>query len=176
MDDALKEALFDEVVKYFQERVSDLGDELEKTIEAGDAIADDVERAKIIIEAVCVALARRERTKTAMSSGTKATVSGRTSEPRFRGVLAQATYENLQKIEGEFTAKKVVEQMRSAGYQFASHPDISVNEVLQKFLGEGWIEVTEQGAGRRPTFYRRVKKSRTKNRAKTTVLGRAVLR
>src|ERR1035438_6149013 len=102
MGDALNDVLFEEVLSYFQARVLDLGDELEKSIEAGDVIAKDKERAKIIIEAVTVVLARREGTKTAKASSAKATEPskvepGKSIEPRFRGVLTQTAYQCIQK-------------------------------------------------------------------------------
>lgn len=156
MKSELKDFLFDEVLSYFRERLDALNKGLKKHIEAGDVIAEDEARAKIIIEAVAVVLARRIERKTTKASSTKVEP-GKTIQPRFRGVLTQTAYYCIQKLDGEFTAKELTEQMRSAGYQFGGHPDVSTNEVLQKCLKDGWVEVTEQGAGRRPTYYRRAR-------------------
>jgi hypothetical protein len=162
MNDALKEVLFDEVLSYFRKRVRHLRTELEKTIQAGDLIAKDKVRATIIIEAVATVLECRESAKTAKSPvAAMADPSDSESQsddgPRFRGLLAHMAYQCIQKLEGEFTAKELIEAMRKAGYRFYGHPDVSVNDVLQKFLKDGWVEVTEPGAGRRATIYRRKK-------------------
>jgi hypothetical protein len=58
-------------------------------------------------------------------------------------------------MDGKFTAQNLIEKMRTAGYQFFGHPDVSVNGVLQKFLKNGFVEVLEPGAGRRATVYQR---------------------
>lgn len=83
------------------------------------------------------------------------TQTSQSSEPRFRGTLARTGYGCISQAQGTFTARDLIEQMRSAGYQFYGHPDVSVNELLRKFVKDQIVEIVEPGAGRRATVYRR---------------------
>lgn len=210
MSKAVSGSVLVDVLSYLENQIygPDLNaDRFEKTIEAGNVLADDEERAEIIIQAVATVLARRNATSpqakaaievadfiaadkeradilikgvaaffarknTKVAKGQSTGVpeapgqeSESAAEPRFRGVLAKTAYQCIQETEGEFTVNSLVGRIRSAGYQFYGHPDVSVNTVLQKFLKDRLIQVVEPGAGRRATVYRERRKLRTGQKA-----------
>lgn len=168
------DGLFDEVLSYFEEQIHYQDAQLEKFIEAGDFITSDKERAEIIFRGVVAVLARKitpaPLAKAKPVRSTKVLPEARVQEsenapntasvPKFRGVLATTAYQCIQQIEGGFTVNVLIEKIRAAGYQFYSHPDVSVNTVLQKFLKDRLVEVVEPGAGRRATVYQRKEGSR----------------
>lgn len=195
MTDADCDRVLSEVLTYLEEQFDRAGDDrLVKYIAAGDILAEDEERAAIIIQAVSTVLARMDK-KSLHEKAAKeicdfiaadkyradllnavAAVYARsgpkpahaqvapedledqcvnTTEPRFRGVLAKTAYECIQGIDGTFTVGSLVEKIRSAGYQFYGHPEVSVNTILQKFVKDRLVQIVEPGAGRRARTYQR---------------------
>ncbi len=138
--------------------------ELEKYVDDFTQFLDaDEERAKFILEFVFELdpkstsrlLTQVRRARTRRSDTHREAQASQSSEPRFRGTLAQTGYGCIAQAKGTFTARDLIEQMRSAGYQFYGHPDVSVNELLRKFVKDQLVEIVEPGAGRRATVYRR---------------------
>lgn len=122
-----------------------------------DFIAADEQRAELI-QSVAAVLARKNPRvlKTQSPAGIRGTsVQGVAVPPRLRGALSKTAYECIRQIEGVFTVGTLVEKIRSAGYQFFGHPDVSVNTILQKFVKDRLVQVVESGAGRRPRTYKR---------------------
>ena len=85
-----------------------------------------------------------------------------TTKPSFRGTLTQTAWESVQRMPmgKSFTAQKLIESMRKAGYQFGGdHPEISIHSALQSLKKVGLVKITKRGRGRRPTLWRRMNES-----------------
>jgi hypothetical protein len=85
-----------------------------------------------------------------------------TTKHSFRGTLTQTAWESVQRMpmEKSFTAQKLIESMRRAGYQFGGdHPEISIHAALHSLKKAGLVKITKRGRGRRPTLWRRMKES-----------------
>jgi hypothetical protein len=138
--------------------------DLEKYVDDFTQFLDaDEERAKFILEFVLNLdskstsrlLTRVRRARARRADPQPETHTSQSSEPHFRGNLAKTGYGCISQAKGTFTARDLVGQMRSAGYQFFGHPDVSVGELLRKFVKDQIVEIVEPGAGRRATVYRR---------------------
>jgi len=73
----------------------------------------------------------------------------------FRGFMTQTAYECVLNMNEPFTSRGLIEKMREAGYEFCSHPEVSIHTPLRKLLETKVIEIIEEGAGRHATVYQK---------------------
>jgi hypothetical protein len=73
----------------------------------------------------------------------------------FRGLMTQTAYECVLNMNEPFASRGLIEKMREAGYEFCSHPEVSIHTPLKKLLETKVIEIIEEGAGRHATVYQK---------------------
>jgi hypothetical protein len=82
-----------------------------------------------------------------------------TAPPTYRSAMTQAAYESLRGIHEPFSASELIDRMKAAGFKFASHPEISIQNSIRRLLKSGVLQIAAKGAGRRPTAYTRKEES-----------------
>ena len=69
-----------------------------------------------------------------------------TAPPPYRSAMTQAAYECLRGVHEPFSASELIERMKAAGYKFASHPEVSIQNSIRRLLKSGVLEIVEKGA------------------------------
>jgi len=89
-------------------------------------------------------------------NGTSVSATAIEKELRLRDPTLRIAFLCIESLDEPFCSQELIRKMRAAGHTFVGDPNVSIRSVLQKLLNRGILEVVEDGAGQRPTTYKRM--------------------